>query len=215
MESNGVGLFPLPPRGRVPNFKGCAEAAARIRELEEYRSAKTVMVNPDAPQLPIRRISLLDGKMVLMATPGLRRGFVLLNPQKLRNPAMSATIAGAMKNGKPARLKSVRVDLIVEGSVAVDENGGRVGKGSGWGDLEYALLRESGATDENVKAVTTVHDLQVVKDSIPMEPHDMPVDFILTPTRTVAVECAYPKPSGIRWEELSAGKIEAIRKILK
>jgi len=214
LEKSGEAIFPLPARGRVPNFRGSDAAALRLRELKEYRSAKTVMVNPDAAQLPVRRMCLMDGKKVLMATPRLRRGFFIIDPARTGNAGGCATIAGALRHGAAADLRRTKVDLIVEGSVAVDACGGRVGKGSGWGDLEYAVLRESGAASEDVKVVTTVHDLQVTDDPIPMEPHDMPVDIILTPTRTITAKPTHPKPQGIAWGKLGREKLELVRKIL-
>ncbi|MEM2878844.1 MAG: 5-formyltetrahydrofolate cyclo-ligase [Candidatus Hadarchaeales archaeon] len=215
MEAKGVASFPLPPMGRVPNFKGSELAASRMRELEEYSSADVIMVNPDAPQLPVRRMALLDEKRLLMATPALRAGLVILDPKRMDDPARAATIPGAVKHGKPADLRSVEVDLIVEGSVAVDACGGRVGKGAGWGDLEYAVLRESGAADGSVKVVTTVHDIQMIDDPIPMEPHDMPVDLILTPTKIVRAETGHPRPDGVIWDKLDPAKRDLVRRMLK
>lgn len=214
MERKGVASFPLPIRGRVPNFTGSARAAMRIREMKEYASAEVVMVNPDAPQHPVRRMSLQDGKKLLMATPALKKGLILIEPEDARDPFRAATIQGAMRCGKPVDLRLLKVDLIVEGSVAVDPLGGRVGKGSGWGDLEYAVLRESGAADESVRVVTTVHDLQVIEGPIPMEPHDMPVDTVLTPTRRIETARVHPKPGGIIWEKLDGAKTDLIRRAL-
>ncbi|MEM2875057.1 MAG: 5-formyltetrahydrofolate cyclo-ligase [Candidatus Hadarchaeales archaeon] len=214
MESRGVASFPFPIRGRVPNFLGSTEAALRMRDLEEYLSAKTIMVNPDSPQLPVRRMCLRDGKRLLMATPALRKGLVVIDPGRAGNPEKAATIGGAIIWGKPADPRAIRVDLIVEGSVAVDVLGGRVGKGAGWGDLEYAILRESGAADDEVKVATTVHDIQVVEEAIPMEPHDMPVDIVLTPTRTLMTSRAHPKPRGISWEKLEGDRLALVRRIL-
>ena len=39
--------------------------------------------------------------------------------------------------------------------------GHRIGKGEGFGDLEFAVLAETGAVTENTVIVTTVHDCQV------------------------------------------------------
>lgn len=37
-------MFPRPAFGRIPNFKGSAEAAAKLLELEEFKSAKNIEV---------------------------------------------------------------------------------------------------------------------------------------------------------------------------
>lgn len=39
--------------------------------------------------------------------------------------------------------------------------GWRIGKGEGFADLEYGMMRCIGAVDENTPIITTVHDCQV------------------------------------------------------
>jgi len=201
LERRGVVTFPRPARGRIPNFVGNDAAAARLRSLSAYESAKVIMVNPDAAQLAVRELALRDGKRLIMATPRLREGFIMLDPKTIKNPRETATIRGAFKYGRNVDIRNVKVDLIVEGSVAVDLRGGRVGKGGGFGDIEVAILKEVGAAADVTPIVTTVHELQIV-ESVPMTEHDTPVDFIITPERTIEVEHGYRKPSGIFWELL-------------
>lgn len=76
-----------------------------------------------------------------------------------------------------------------------------MGKGGGFGDLEFAILRETGAITDTTLIVTTVHPLQIL-DEIPMSKHDVPVDFIVTPNRIIKTTHAHPKPPGIIWELL-------------
>ncbi len=211
METKGVVLFPRPARGRIPNFVGSREAAARLRSLPAYASAKTVFVNPDAAQLAVRELVLRDGKYLIMATPRLREGFIVLDPTKIENIREVASIKGAFRHGQRADISKLKVDLMVEGSVAVDLRGGRVGKGSGWGDIEHAILRELGAVDQRVPIATTVHDLQVLDLIIPMTHHDVPVDFIATPTRIIDTKTRYIRPQGIIWEELDESKIKDVQ----
>lgn len=201
LEAKGVARFPRPVWGRIPNFEGSEEAAERLRGLEAYRSAELVMINPDAAQLAVRELALREGKRLLMATPKLREGFILLDPRRIKSPSDAASIRGAFRYGRSADLKNLSVDLVVEGSVAVDERGGRIGKGSGFGDLEVAILREVNAIDDSTPIVTTVHELQIVEE-VPMTDHDVPVDFIVTPERIIETMRIYPKPKGIRWDLL-------------
>lgn len=61
--------------------------------------------------------------------------------------------------------------------------------------------------------VTTVHEIQVpATGTIPVTEHDVPVDFIVTPERVI--DCRRPPgrrpPAGIRWQDLTEAKIEAI-----
>jgi len=83
LEEKGVAKFPKPVYGRIPNFVGSEKAASRILELEEYRGARVVKVSPDSPQRYIRYRCLLDGKILIMPTPRLREGFLMLNPSKI------------------------------------------------------------------------------------------------------------------------------------
>jgi len=54
----GKARFPFPVRGRIPNFEGAEEAAARLFEEEPWASADVMKVNPDAPQRHVRARAL-------------------------------------------------------------------------------------------------------------------------------------------------------------
>ncbi len=206
----GVAAFPFPIAGRIPNFKGAEAAAARLTELPEFHDARTVKVNPDAPQRPVRRHVLEAGKRLLMPTPRLRGGFVLVDPERLapEQVGRAASISGAFALGCTIRLDELpRIDLIVVGSVAVAPNGARVGKGEGYSELEYATLRHLGLIDDAIPIATTVHDIQLVEE-IPLEAFDVPVDLIVTPTRVVPARERAPRPLGIIWDLLESHRLQ-------
>ncbi len=214
LEERGVAAFPRPVYGRIPNFVGAERAAERLFETPEWRRAKVVKVNPDAPQRPVRLRALQEGKILIMATPRMREGFLLLDPRVIppRYYRDASTIRGAFRWGRRLtldELSRIKIDLIVTGSVAVDKSGGRLGKGEGYAELEYAVLRELGSVTEDTPVATTVHDLQVV-DTVPREPYDLTVDIIATPTRLIRVEPRPPKPPGILWEHLPEEKLREI-----
>jgi 5-formyltetrahydrofolate cyclo-ligase len=172
-------------------------------------------MNPDAPQRPLRLRALRDGKTVFMAVPRLRteRCFIKLDPKKLgpSRLAIAASIGGAAKLGEPVTPAGLgRIDLVVAGSVAVNARGGRVGKGGGYSDLEWAFARELGLVSERTPVLSTVHGLQVVTGAIPMTAHDVPVDLIVTPDRVIRTRRRYRKPRGIAWRELTDGQIAAM-----
>jgi 5-formyltetrahydrofolate cyclo-ligase len=48
LERKRVARFPG-AKGRVPNFAGASQAAARLASLPEWRAARVVKSNPDAP----------------------------------------------------------------------------------------------------------------------------------------------------------------------
>jgi len=57
-----------------------------------------------------------------------------------------------------------------------------LGKGKGYGDIEYAMMRQLGACDDSTLVITTVHESQLLDDlpSSVMTEHDLYVTvFIL------------------------------------
>ncbi|MEM2282707.1 MAG: 5-formyltetrahydrofolate cyclo-ligase [Candidatus Hadarchaeales archaeon] len=206
LEERGITTFPKPVEGRIPNFQGSELAAERLCSQMVYRRAETVFVNPDSPQLPVRENVLRDRKRLIMATPRLRQGFVEISGDV---PKSAASIRGALRFGRRIKPWQVQVDLLVEGSVAVDRFGGRLGKGGGFGDLEFAILKEAGAITDETPVATTVHELQIL-DRVPMTEHDAPVDLVVTPRSVMEVERTYPKPKGILWNILGTRMLEEI-----
>lgn len=211
MTERRVGRFPLPLHDRIPNFAGAEEAARRLTELPEWRRARRIKCNPDAPQRAVRLAALRQGKTVVMAVPRLRaaRCFLRLDPRSLQGKlAQAATIKGASALGVPISPAQIgRIDLIVAGSVAVDETGARLGKGGGYSDLEFALARSVGVVDDDTPVVTTVHELQVLTEAIPMTAHDVPLDIVVTPERVIRVRRRHRKPTTIIWKELSEAQL--------
>ena len=94
------------------------------------------------------------------------------------------------------------VDLILCGSVAVRRDGARIGKGGGYSDLEYAIALELGIITSATPIITTVHPLQIVTGRIALAPHDIPVDFIVTPEKSIATKTRISRPRGIYWDYL-------------
>ena len=212
MEETEVARFPRPVFGRIPNFVGAEVAASKLTTLPEFQHARVVKINPDAPQRMVRHHALSMGKIVLTPTPRLKEGFLLLDPSKLpKSTALRASsIAGSFQLGKRISLQELpKVDLIVVGCVAVSPNGARLGKGEGYGEIEYAILREKARIDDTVPVLTTVHDIQVL-DSVPWEKHDVPVDLIITPKKIIRTETTLPKPTSILWESLTQQKLNEI-----
>lgn len=212
LEERGVARFPRPVRGRIPNFQGAEAAARRIQDTDEFRRAEVVKVNPDFPQLEVRRGVLEAGKMLIMPSPRLRSGFFILDPAMIpeRLHRRAATIKGSFQHASKAGLDDLpAVDLIICGSVAVTEKGVRVGKGGGYSELEYAILRELALVEADTPIMTTIHELQIVEDA-PMEDHDFSVDLISTPKRIIETKGLRHRPRGIIWEKLSEKQLDEI-----
>jgi 5-formyltetrahydrofolate cyclo-ligase len=209
----GVTRFPF-LEARIPNFAGAERAARLVCELPMWRRARVIKIDADAPLLPLRRAALRNGKTVYLAVPRLRgeRCFVELDPEKLgARAARAASVRTALKLGRLVALHEMRpVDLIVCGSVAVTRQGARVGRGGGYCDLEYALLRTEGKIREYTPILTLVHPLQILEDRLPMRGHDIPVDFVVTSDQVIAAPSLHPRPRGVMWEILHEERIQAV-----
>ncbi|MFC3956768.1 5-formyltetrahydrofolate cyclo-ligase [Halovivax cerinus] len=211
LEESGVARFPFPPHGRIPNVAGASDAAARLATQPEWQDAETVKANPDAPQLPVRRRALRDGKRLYVAAPRLRADepFLALDPTEIDDYDAATTVSGIAEYGTPVTVDELpELDLIVSGSVAVDESGNRAGKGAGYSDLEYAILAEDGLVDETTPVATTVHERQVV-DGLSSDDHDVGLSVIVTAERVVR-PAAVSRPTGLDWERLSDERVEAM-----
>ena len=245
LEESGEARFPFPPHGRIPNFAGAKAAADRLTDQPEWQTAETIKANPDAPQLPVRRRALREGKTLYMAVPRLRdeQCFLELDPAELEDYDAATTVSGIGEHGRQVGPEAVgEIDLIVSGSVAVSaehrsadtsaehrsadtsaehrsaeasgescevKEGVRIGKGEGYSDLEYAILRDLGLVDDATPVATTVHERQVLSEDLTLEAHDVPMDLIVTTERVIRPE-SQEKPAGIDWELLDEERLEEI-----
>jgi len=206
------------PVGHIPNFVGAEVAAARLAELAVWQQAQVVKCNPDAPQKSVRLQALRDGKRLYMAVPRLARKqcFVALHREALAAKEIPLTQAANMRDalihGELVTFDDMQpINLVVVGCVAVTPTGGRTGKGAGFADLELAMLREGGLVQPDTPIVTTVHPLQVVAgDRLPMQAHDWPLDWVVTPQKTLATQTTFARPSGLDWKSLQSDQIRKI-----
>jgi 5-formyltetrahydrofolate cyclo-ligase len=191
--------------GRIPAFVGAQAAADRLAALPLWVQAQVIKVVPDHAQEPVRTRALADGKTVYMAVPKLAstHPFVHLGPA-------APTAQPGQVAGQPVSLDQMHpVDLIICGSVAVNRDGARLGKGAGYADLEIALLYEAGLITPATMIVTTVHPLQVLNQALPQTRHDATIDLIVTPDHTIT--CTRPRHSTeIYWDDLTPHQIAAI-----
>lgn len=213
LEDSGEARFPFPPQGRIPNFAGAEQAAERLAGTDVWEDAAVVKSNPDSPQRPVRLRALAAGKTVYVAVPRLQdeECFIRLKPDEIEDINRATTIEGSSELGEQVDPGTVEpIDMVLSGSVAVTENGARVGKGKGYSDLEYAILHGFGLVDSDTTVATTVHELQVVQETVGVAPHDVPIDVVVTPERVVRTGTTYKRPTGVDWDALSAEQIAGI-----
>jgi 5-formyltetrahydrofolate cyclo-ligase len=210
LEREGIARFPFPPHGRIPNFTGAEAAAERLFEHPLLRRARCIKVNPDAPQRPVRRLALERGITVYLPTPRLRAGFLCLDPARIpaSKRAEAASLSKGLRYAREVPLDELPTpDLLVVGSVAVTRRGARCGKGEGYADLEYGILRALG--HPRVPVATTVHPAQIVP-RLRRESTDLPLALIVTPEESHPVKRPARGPEGIDWSRLSDADLEAM-----
>jgi 5-formyltetrahydrofolate cyclo-ligase len=207
-----------PAWSMIPNFVGADTAAWRLAQTPEWKAARTIKTNPDAPQIPIRLRALYEGKIVYAPVPHLTRDFPYLriDPKKMVDKGISfelaATSQGFVEHGERIGFEGVgRLDFCVVGSVAVSRAGGRTGKGAGFADIETAIFRELGKISDKTPVVTTVHSCQLVADEdVVIEPHDTPLDMIATETQLIVTGNSATRPQGVDWDRVRPDQFETI-----
>jgi 5-formyltetrahydrofolate cyclo-ligase len=199
---------------KIPDFYGAEAAAERVRGLDVWQQARVLKSNPDKAQRQLRLRALEAGKLLYMAVPRLQdeRCFIELDPRRLlTSPEGASTIEGAFRHGRPVFVEEMRpVDLVVSGSVAVNRQGVRIGKGGGFADLEYGLALAAGIVTPCTPVITTVHPMQVLDEELPWTHHDVPLDYVVTPEEAICCTGDRPRPAGIYWEDLEEAKIAEI-----
>lgn len=148
LEEKNLADFPLPCFSRIPNFKGSKEASEKIREIPEFKSSRCVFCAPDFVLKRTREIVLEENKILAVALPHIK-DFLEIDERGKISEATS--IKGFRKFGK---LLETKIDLFVQGSVAVDRSGNRVGKGKGYGDREFDFLLRNNLLEPDTKVVT-------------------------------------------------------------
>lgn len=216
LEETGVAVGPA--WSMIPNFVGADSAAWHLAQTPEWKAARTVKTNPDAPQIPIRLRALYEGKVVFAPVPYLTRDFPYLriDPEKMIQKGVSfelaATSQGFVEHGERISFEEVEpLDFCVVGSVAVSRAGGRTGKGAGFADLETAIFRELGTISETTPVVTTVHSCQLVPDEdVVIEAHDSPLDMVATEMELILTGNSERRPPGVDWDRVRPDQFENI-----
>ena len=208
LTDEGAARFPFPVEGRIPNFAGADEAAQRLVDSAVFEGVERIKSNPDSPQKYVRRRALERGITVFVPTPRLKGGFMRFDPDQI--PEEKYEDASMLSRwddwAEEVALDDLpQLDLIVTGCVAVTRDGRRCGKGEGFSDLEFGILRELG--HDPVPVATTVHDLQVV-DSFPIDDHDIGLSAIATPDELITVDDPPEGPGGIDWSLLTDEDLE-------
>ena len=170
---------------KIPNFKGSELAAKRLSQTIEWDKSNVIFCSPDSAQIPVRKCALTDKKLLIMATPKIKDGYILLDPKNIDEYDLASTIDGAYTYGEFIN-KLPEIDLVVEGSVCVDKKGHRLGKGGGYGDKEINYLIENNYIKKDTTIATTIHPMQLVSN-VPTEKHDEKINMIVTTNEVIRI----------------------------
>lgn len=193
----------------ILDFRGSEDAVYQLAQHLVYKNAERLFITPDNCLEGLREISLQDGKQVLVATYGILRGFVLLDPGVIEPGDFRyvALLDGMEKIGRYVSLREMKsmgnVDLLVTGVSAVSSKSGvRYGKGHGFFDIEWALHWEIGVVDLETPVIAVCHDYQVIDEDLPPSILDTACDVIFTPEATIEVPHPSKPSRGIVWDLL-------------
>lgn len=205
----------------IADFQGSQAAADRLLALPAYRSCSTVFITPDNCLEYLREETMRSGIKILMTTYGIRRGFWLLDPDKIEAPLLkyAATLDGMETIGRSVTLKEMvdmklQIGLMVTGTGAINDKGIRFGKGHGYFDLEWGMLLAMGMVGPQTITVAVIHDCQLLLDEeLQPEEFDTVCDIIVTPSRVLEVRSTNTnhKPTcGIIWDRLEPNMLRDI-----
>jgi 5-formyltetrahydrofolate cyclo-ligase len=202
----------------VPSFRGLDDAVARAVSLPCYKAAKTLLVTSDNSLEGLRHQALKDGKKVLVGTYRLRRGFVLLDPQRIGEGRLevAACLDGMEKPGVGRRLdlaqlrdEGVNIDMCAIGGLVFNEQGVVVWEGSALFEVQWTLLQDLKVMGASAPVVALAHECQVVDeaqyglDVIKAEGNgEVQCDFVVTPERTLEVEGAVKPKGGVDFSKV-------------
>jgi 5-formyltetrahydrofolate cyclo-ligase len=157
------------------------QACAVLEARAQWRTAQWVLFFAPLPReldvWPLLTVALSAGKRVALprfvAKTGTYEACQILDPKLdlqvgqfgIREP-----------HSRCAPLPSISLDLILVPGVAFDLHGRRLGRGNGYYDQLLKGLRG--------KTCGVAFDQQIVGE-IPVEPHDVRLDCVLTPTRWI------------------------------
>jgi len=152
------------PLDRLPEFEVAAVYYAQGSEFDPTPLAHRLITEGRTVALPVARSG--EGMLQFRRwTPG-----ETLEPDAVGVPS------------PPATAPAVTPQLVVAPLLAFDRRGGRLGQGGGHYDRTLQNLRAAGA----VFVLGLAYTGQLVEE-IPMEPHDQPLDAVLTEAGYIAL----------------------------
>lgn len=164
-----------------------AAIAARVMALPEYRRAGSVLwyvgVRSEVATLDVLPRALAEDRQIALPyCVGDELELFRLSSLEQLLPGAYGILepSSAFRSQSQHRVSATDLDLVVVPGVAFDVCGGRLGHGRGYYDRLLAQVR-----DQTV-LVGAAFECQIVA-AVPMEDHDVRMDFVVTQSRTI--EC--------------------------
>ena len=167
----------------VEKATGSAHLCGLLREQSLWKQARCVLfyaaLSDEVDVWPLLEVAIAEGKIV--ALPRYRSEQACYGAARLQNPG-SDTKTGEFGIREPtAECTGVplnQLDLILVPGVGFDLSGRRLGRGKGYYDRLLTGVRGA--------KCGLAFEKQIVM-AIPAEPHDITLDYIVTPNRWLAV----------------------------
>jgi 5-formyltetrahydrofolate cyclo-ligase len=158
----------------------------RILAMKEFREAQTVLAycgfGSEIDTAPLLRAVLEGGKTLLL--PRVNRAAGTLDIYQVKNLVtdLRPGVWGILEPNPDlcASWALADIGLVIVPGAAFDRRGGRIGYGKGHYDK---LLGACHRVGNYPPLIAGAFEVQVV-NAIPMEPHDVPVDTLVTESRT-------------------------------
>ena len=208
----------------IADFQGSSSATERLIYHPCFTQAAAVFITPDNCLRSVRYEALAAGKIVLVTTYAIRRGFMVLDPNIIKSEEQRRLAsyldgmedAGAIHVSLTQMLQlNLNIDLMITGTGAINLSGIRFGKGHGFFDLEWGILFSLNIVKSDTPCIAVVHDCQVVNAVLEPEIFDTVCDVIVTPTRVIKVDLSGERRAakpicGVLWERLQPNMLEDI-----
>ncbi len=192
----------------IPDYTGSEVCAQRIRAMPAYQRAAVVLVTPDNNLEVLRASCLADGKLLVVPTYALGRGFLCLERGDVPpgGEELAATLDGLDRFGHPYSLEKVSTEqcpnILVTGASVLNRQGVRLSVGPSYFDLEWLILSGLGIVPLDVPIIAAVHDCQVVNWPCAPLPYSVVMDCIVTPTQVIETDSHSTRPGEDAWSTL-------------
>lgn len=204
----------------APEGKASGRAAELVRRLARYREVERIFVGPTARLQQVRINALMDGKELLVPTPGLKEGFQLLGPYEIPFKSLSYAVGykGLAQYGRRVAVEELcrkPVGLLLTDCLAVDPAGYFVGEGKGFFDLAVAILAELHGLAPEAEAYGLGEQEQILAQEIERAAWDIRLNGFITPAGLALSNPGGHADRRVLWEVLSPKRIRKITPLWK